>query len=106
MTSENFEKSIQQITIDSAILDKRIALLNEEVIFEIKNNAGLDSTYQYSLFRPKQDLGMLLFKKARKGISGYTVNLVTLRPTANSPNKTLLSDEIIDKFVPHSTSIL
>lgn len=90
-----FVKTAQQMNKDVGILDKRISLLTDELITMIKNNATISADYEASIFRPKNDLGMLLFKKCRKSPSEYTINLLTLKPTMNSIIKTLLSDDII-----------
>jgi len=93
----SYVKPEYKIKEDTKILDKNIALLNNDIIDMIKVNANIGS-YESSVFRPKSDLGMLLFKESRTSPSVYTLNLVTLKPTAGSQNKTLLTDEIISKF--------
>lgn len=90
-----FIKTAQQMNKDVGILDKRISLLTDELITMIKNNATISADYEASIFRPKNDLGMLLFKKGRKSPSEYTINLLTLKPTMNSIIKIGLSDDII-----------
>lgn len=94
----NYVKSDFKIKQDSTILDRNISRLNDDIINMIKNNAGIDDSYMSSIYRPKEDLAMLLFKQQRTSQSVYTVNLLTLKPTSGSQNKTLLSDEIINKF--------
>lgn len=94
----NYVKSQFDIDRDTVVLDKNISLLNDDIINMIKTNAGIDDSYTSSVYRPKGDLGMLLFKKQRTSPSVYTVNLVTLKPTSGSQNKTLLSNDIINKF--------
>jgi hypothetical protein len=93
----NYVKTLDQIKKDSEILNKRIAILSDDIIEMIRSNASLDRTYKTSVFRPHPDLAMLLFKKDRK--SHYTINLVTLKPTANSDVQIMLSKDIIDLLV-------
>lgn len=78
------------------IIAKRVALLTDAHIEEIRVNAGLDSNYTGSVFRPTPDNGLLIFKDKndKKSKSVYTVNLDTLRPTLNSINKTPLPEAI------------
>lgn len=97
MTS-GYIKSDERIKSDIILIDKRIAMLNEEIVNKIRDDAGFDSSYSYSLFRPKPDLAMLLFKQLRKSPSEYTINLLTLKPTINSKVKNDLSKEIVNYF--------
>lgn len=83
----------------SKILDERVKLCRDCIISNIRANANIPESYEASVFRPKPDLAMLLFKKDRKSVSEYTLNLYTLKPTANSINKTLLADELKTPFL-------
>lgn len=94
----SFIKTVNQLKSDTDLLDKRIALLDNELINKIREHINFDESYETSIFRPKFDLAMLLFKKSRKSPSDYTLNLLTLKPTINSINKTLLSDDIISQL--------
>lgn len=91
----DYLKSASQIKSDTELLDRRIPLLTSEIIDMIRTHVALDPTYESSVFRPSPDFAMLLFKKSRKEKSSYTLNLLTLKPTANSACKILLSSDII-----------
>jgi len=97
-TSSYSPKSPAQTLIDINSIDKHISKLNDDVINRIKENANIDNSYESSIFRPKPDLAMLLFKKDRKSQSIYTLNLLTLKPTINSSNKTELSEILKSEF--------
>lgn len=82
---------------DVGLIDFHILKITPAIINMIKKECNLEGC-EYSIFRPKKDLAMLLFKETCKSSSIYTLNLLTLKPTANSPNKTLLSSDIIAMF--------
>lgn len=67
--------------------------LTPEIIRRIGDNAGV--SYEGSIFNPMPNLNLLLFKPEKNKPSEYTINLNTLKPTVNSPNKTPLPDDII-----------
>ncbi len=89
----DYVKSDQKINADSKIIDARIDILNKnpDIITLIKNDLKID--YDASIYRPRADLGMLLFKETLKSPSQYTLNLLTLKPTANSPRKDIINLE-------------
>jgi hypothetical protein len=87
--NKSYEKSPNKIISDAHILDFRIAKITPELIARIQSAIG--SNFPHSVFRPRSDLAMLLFKETNKSPSIYTLNLLTLRPTANSPNKVIIN---------------
>lgn len=93
--SNTYIKTPYQIHNDTKLLDSRILKLSDSVIESIRDNAGISSEYTGSIFRPTEDFAMLLFKKSKKSPSEYTINLLTLKPTANSPNKTIVPKNIL-----------
>jgi len=92
-----FEKTPYQIRNDTDIVNKNIAKLTPDIIDQIRKNADLSLDYTSSLFRPRPDQCMLLFR-LNKDPSYYTINMLTLKPTFNSFIKTPLSSLIIDLF--------
>jgi len=80
-------------SLREAQIDFVISKLSNDIIQRIGSNAGIP--YSGSIFRPKTDLAMLLFKPEKNMPSEYTINLNTLKPTMNSINKTPLSNDII-----------
>ena len=95
MTS--YKKTAYQLKVDTDTINKHVSLLTPDVIDQIRKNADLSLEYTSSLFRPRPDQCMLLFRKD-KDPSYYTINMLTLKPTFNSFIKTPLSSLIIDLF--------
>ena len=95
MTS--YKKTAYQLKVDTDTINKHVSLLTPDVIDQIRKNADLSLEYTSSLFRPRPDQCMLLFRK-NKDPSYYTINMLTLKPTFNSFIKTPLSSLIIDLF--------
>jgi hypothetical protein len=83
-------KSKEHIASDAKIIDSRIATINNtpSIITHIKE--ALNISCDASIFRPRADLGMLLFKPDAKSASVYTLNLLTLKPTSGSPIKEVI----------------
>ena len=96
MSNQYLQKSEEVMKQQSDIINRNISRLTPDVIKKIRDNAGLNDLYQSSVFRPAGDIGLLLFKKERKSPSEYTINILTLRPTMNSLNKTALPTEVMD----------
>lgn len=104
----SFVKSETQTKYDIDLLNKRIHLLTKDMIEEIKSNADVSPDCLPSIFRPDPDFAMLLFKVPKSKLdakhptgfpsenpkSVYTINLLTLKPTANSVNKTPIPEHI------------
>jgi hypothetical protein len=94
----SYVKSQERINEDIAIIDKRIAIIKShpEIANYIREKIG--TKYLYSIFRPKPDLALMLFKTDTDvGPSQYSLNILTLKPTVNSPIKTFIPD-LITKF--------
>ena len=89
-------KSNEQIKRDIDTINKNLERLTPDVISQIKAEAGIN--YDHSVFRPSPDCCLLLFKREKKEPSVYTINLCSLKPTANSQCKMLLSNDILNAF--------
>ena len=94
----NYIKSQERINEDIAIIDKRIEIIKSSPNFANYVREKLGTNYPYSIFRPKSDLAMMLFKAdTALGPSQYSLNILTLKPTVNSPIQTFIPD-LITKF--------
>jgi hypothetical protein len=97
--SNNFlEKTEAQIKYDTDIINKHISRLTGDMVLKIKQDANISETATASIFRPKIDLAMLIFKE-KNGNSLYTINLRTMKTTSNSPCKCMIDRSIIDTIM-------
>lgn len=97
MNSQQYVKTAYQIKEQTDIINRNISRLTPVLIERIRSNAGLDNTFESSVFRPESDMAMLLFKKDRK--SHYTINLFSLRPTSNSIIKKDIPNDVRDSII-------
>ena len=101
MTS--YKKTAYQLKVDTDTINKHVSLLTPALIEKIKGLIGAFPNHSSSLFRPEADQCLLLFRPKENGSfigpSIYTINMLTLKPTANSQFKEPLTEEILFEFL-------
>ena len=107
----SYKKTAYQLKVDTDTINKHVSLLTPALIEKIKGliERNVSETHSQnfpnhssSLFRPEADQCLLLFRPKENGSftgpSIYTINMLTLKPTANSSFKEPLTEEILFEF--------
>lgn len=86
----NFESEILNITYK--FVDKHILHLSDRMIDKIQDDLNIDISAIRIISKMKNSIPLLCFIKNSKSL--YTLNLLTLTPTKNSPLKKCIGENI------------